>query len=145
VVPEIPPIGIIVLVRQQSTVRVRMALRPAVIFIAGLGMTPVLSRIAVGVIWHEVEPLEFFENQAIAPGIAVIARLQAADSTSLSQERVTLLQCLVGIRSAHDTRILQSPVHCNRLSPCIVSHKLILDPPHSLSEGLSRRHRAPLH
>jgi hypothetical protein len=99
-----------------------MALRSTVIFVTRLRMTPVFSGIAVGVVGHEVEPLKFFENQAIAAGVAVIARLQAADSTSLSQKRVTLVQCLVGIRSAHNTRILQSPVHCQLLPPCIVSH-----------------------
>jgi hypothetical protein len=68
-----------------------MALGSAVVLVTRLSVTPVRRRIAVGVIWHEVESLEFCENQAIAVRIVVITWLQATDTTSLRQERVTLL------------------------------------------------------
>ena len=74
-VPEIALISLLVSWSQQSTVRVWMALGSAVVLVTRLSVTPVRRRIAVGVIWHEVESLEFFENQAIAVRIVVITWL----------------------------------------------------------------------
>jgi len=40
-----------------------MALLSAVIFVTSLCMAPMFSRIAVSIVWHEIESLEFGENR----------------------------------------------------------------------------------